>query len=274
MSTKTLSFCIFFALGAAKAVEVHETCVSGGVCAKDGTASTSQLSAEAPFSDTIGLVQSKIGLSATTRSVQNPSDTEGMTQESSLCVCTTEYSPVCYQGVTFSNQCQLACFLKGQVVSCGGSIGSIPLVQPGNTSCPEEYKPICFELQDADAREKLNFGNRCRMLEYFSGVVKNGECPIGPKPCACTKEIDPVCYKETTFNNVCELECHIKGKVQKGQECSKDPCSTMDNPFCLFPVVCPTIWDPQCFEGMLFDNTCLLRAYVKNDVQTGTCPKK
>ncbi len=108
------------------------------------------------------------------------------------CNCPTDYEPVCWNEITYDNQC---------FAECDGA-DSIDIVEGmcDECDCSEEpFDPVCWN--------DITYNNECEAIcagASPNSIIIDGACD----DCNCTGEpYDPVCWNNTTYDNQCEAIC-------------------------------------------------------------------
>lgn len=105
------------------------------------------------------------------------------------CGCPFSYEPVCWNNVTYDNECLAIC--------AGGTVGTIEPGACGTCGCPTTYDPVCAN--------GTTYDNEC--LAICDGadpaVIVAGACG----PCGCPTNYDPVCGDGVNYDNECLALC-------------------------------------------------------------------
>lgn len=166
-------------------------------------------------------------------------------RDSSDCICTQEYAPVCVitpngSVITFPNKCYAYCagYNEFQIGNC----------QDSTCICPAVYDPVCVKLPDGTIQQ---FGNACEA--QCKGFTERDIVPCAD-PCDCpTDEYAPVCVvvngDTLEYSNPCRAKCAGFKETDFIQCDTTTHCN------------CDTYYAPVCVVGpngdtLTFSNKC------------------
>lgn len=91
--------------------------------------------------------------------------------------------------------------------------------------------------------------------------------------CMCTKELMPVCYGKTRFDNRCLAACagiskDLLAECPNDNNNNDDQKPEIDEPAAC---ICPMMFEPVCFNGKRYNNKCLAACNGVTETQLESC---
>mmetsp|Transcript_15023 Transcript_15023/g.44250 ORF Transcript_15023/g.44250 Transcript_15023/m.44250 type:complete len:441 (+) Transcript_15023:201-1523(+) len=148
---------------------------------------------------------------------------EGDTDDD-VCMCTTEWDPVCAGGKTFGNRCEAECAGVPAEDVAPGECPSVNASSSSECSCPKDYRPVCA------TEANVTFDNAClaACANYTRDELTSGPCGApfdddnatdtgsdggdDDEGCFCPAIYHPVCDEATgtTYENMCFAMCSLR----------------------------------------------------------------